>query len=399
MSTRLVVSRFTKSLGVSGQKANPATSPINTTRRPPCGSKGGSAIRRPISTSSPSRMACPVRLYPKKQPPNHKPPVPRWTLKFPNDITNVFTAYVGAQWYGAANDRDGLDSAIQGIQKWLHNLPDSYRPIWTERFVVEHGQDVLGCKVWTCYWTKKDAYEGAISKLYLENIYSTLDASSKNHVGLWCERFETPLSRLETNYAGPDYLPGYGQVPGTYTEEHSLTAYWGAARDRIPDSGIDLFNKEDEEEDLRNPPASAEVVGKGQHITGTNPYSNLAHIRSGQYWEKCDDVEREAYESKLEPTLLNGLGYLWDNPLDNGVIGLRFLRNLPDESGSPSTNTNGHTNSGTSRLKETCGAGFFRNLADLEHWAEKHISHQKIWLGAISHAKKFGEGKKFRTWH
>ena len=49
--------------------------------------------------------------------------------------------------------------------------------------------------------------------------------------------------------------------------------------------------------------------------------------------------------------------------------------------------------------KESCGAGFFANLEDLENWAKSHGSHLKIWRGALAHYKVFGEDRRFRTWH
>jgi hypothetical protein len=49
--------------------------------------------------------------------------------------------------------------------------------------------------------------------------------------------------------------------------------------------------------------------------------------------------------------------------------------------------------------KETCGAGFFANLEDLENWAKTHSSHLAIWRGAMAHYKAFPDNRLFRTWH
>jgi hypothetical protein len=105
---------------------------------------------------------------------------------------------------------------------------------------------------------------------------------------------------------------------------------------------------------------------------------------SGQWWAKCDDTEREAYEGDLQGKLMNGMQYLWDNPEETGTIGLRFLQNL-DGNNQP--------------IRETCGAGFHRNWQDLEMWASTHPSHLAIFTGAIAHARRFGPDKKFMTWH
>ncbi|KAF2222482.1 hem-containing dehydratase protein [Elsinoe ampelina] len=328
-------------------------------------------------------MACPVRRYPLKQPPNHEPPIPRYMMKFPDDLKQICTAYLGAQ-----SHREGQspDQARTAIQKWLKGLASDQAPYHYEHFIVEKGQDIPGCHVWVLYRSDKDTCERTISTLDLPALYSTLNDKS---TGLWCERFTTPMPRLETNYSNDDYFPGLAKLASAEPKRHTLSAYWGAARDRIPESANDRFSKEDDQEELRRPPHLGSVKGLGQHIKGSNPYDNLCHIRSGQFWEKCEAVELEAYETKLRSTLLNGLGYLWDNPLDNGVIGLRFLRNVEKD---------GDGKEAVPR-KESCGAGFFRNLADLEHWAEKHMSHLKIWTGAISHAKRFGPEMGLRLFH
>lgn len=336
------------------------------------------------------RMACPVRKYPLKQPPNHEPPIPRYTLRFPEDVKQICTVYIGAQSHAESTN---LVTSIQKIRTWLAGLPADNQPYSYEPFVVEHGQDIKGCHVWTCYWTDKGACQKALSSLDLPGIHASIPSKDKEGTGLWCETFTTPIPRLETNYMGLDYMPGLARLEGTHGEGHKLTAYWGAARDRIPDAAIDLFPKEEDEVELRKPPSPDRVKGIGQHIKGTNPYNNLCHIRSGQFWENCDEVELEAYESKLKQTLLSGLSYLWENPYENGVIGLRFLRNLPK---STNGEMNGH---GPEKRKETCGAGFFRNMSDLEHWAEKHMSHLKIWTGAISHSKRFGPDMGLRLFH
>ncbi|KAF4547541.1 Hypothetical protein D9617_40g012800 [Elsinoe fawcettii] len=328
-------------------------------------------------------MACPVRRYPLKQPPNHEPPIPRSMMKFPDDIKQVCTVYVGVQSH---QDNKSPDEARESIQTWLKGISSNQAPFHYEHFVVERGQDIPGCHVWVLYWTDKEVCEKVIEKLDLDKIYG--DLASKD-VGLWCERFTTPIHRLETNYSGRDYLPGVANLPGAQPEGHNLTAYWGAARDRIPEAANDLFAKEEDQEELRRPPHLGSVKGLGQHIKGSVPYDNLCHIRSGQFWENCGEVELEAYETKLRQTLLNGLQYLWDNPYDNGVIGFRFLRNVDKD---------GDGKEAVPR-KESCGAGFFRNLSDLEHWAEKHMSHLRIWTGAISHMKRFAPDLGLRLFH
>jgi hypothetical protein len=82
------------------------------------------------------------------------------------------------------------------------------------------------------------------------------------------------------------------------------------------------------------------------------------------------------------------LQYLNDNAEETGAMGLRYLRNT--DADRPLTDY---------ARKETCGAGFFANLEDLENWAKTHSSHLAIWRGAMAHYKAFPDNRLFRTWH
>lgn len=69
---------------------------------------------------------------------------------------------------------------------------------------------------------------------------------------------------------------------------------------------------------------------------------------------------------------MGGMQHLWDNPEAAGTLGLRFLQNV---------------NENDEKIKETCGAGFFRNWADLEVWSSTHPSHLAIFVGALAHGE------------
>ncbi|KAK9237691.1 hem-containing dehydratase protein [Lipomyces kononenkoae] len=329
-------------------------------------------------------MSVPARLYPFRQPTNHKPPIPRWLVQFPEGVDRVFTAYIGIQQH----TRIGTElvgssfQPLEAIQQWLaepKHAPDS-----VEQFQVLDGDDIANSIVFVCYWDNSEKYEGSMRQLNLAKLHAALNPEHRQSIGLWCERFTSHISRLETNYSGLDYLPGLARLHGTKTVEHTYSAYWGAARDRIPDSSHDLFAF-DKSEVI--PLSDSVPLTLGRHLAGTN-YDNLVHIRSGQFWANCSEVEVKSYEEDLEPTLRIGLSYLWENPVETGSMGLRYLSNSPK-----------HSSQRMTEARESCVTGFFRNLSDLEGWAKRHRSHLAIYTGAIKHAKKFGEGRKFRTWH
>jgi hypothetical protein len=324
-------------------------------------------------------MATTERVHPLRKPENHQPPVPRFQVIFDDEVTHVYTAYAGVQLHGAGSDAgDAFSAASKALIDTFGGGQDG-KPDASERFVTIDGHDVPNAKILVCYWIDEANYKATLKKVDLEAIHKNLPAAGRDSVGLWLETFATPVSRLETNYSGLDYLPGLARLPKTTVKQHELTAYWGAARDRIPDAAHDLFEAKGGDEEPERIPD-----GLGQHLVGTN-VENLVFIRTGQFWENCGAEEQDAYEKRLEPTLKTGLRFLWDNP-DAGALGLRFIRNTL-------------TAGGDDKLKETCVTGYFTSLDKLEAWAKGHKSHLAIYNGALRHAKTFGDARKFRTWH
>lgn len=328
--------------------------------------------------------SCAARIYPLQRPENHQPPVPRWQLVFGPGITHVYAVYVGVQRHDGTREA-GLagDLACKAVRSWLDGCAGAGMPV-TEEFDVIDGDGAAGTHVWVCYWTDEASYQDAMDRLSPADIQANPPPAERRSIGVWREAFGIPVSRVETNYSGLDYLPGLARLPGTSTEEHTLTAYWGAARDRIPDAGRDLFEAD---ETVDFPGSRRPLSGVGRHLVGGNS-DNVVHIRSGQFWERCDGEEREGYERRLRPALEAGLRYLWDNPSESGARGLRYLRNSDGGGGDDAAGR-----------KESCVAGFFTSLDRLEGWAKSHKSHLAIYNGAMRHAKVFGPGRKFRTWH
>lgn len=328
-------------------------------------------------------MSCPARLHPLRKPPNHRVPIPRWKLSLPDHVEHVLTSYVGVEQHDNSDTAaQAKEEAAAGVQRWIEGTD---APEAVECFTTIDNYSRIGATVWVCYWSDRRRRNPVIASLNLKGIHQNLSTAGRPLIGLWHESFTTPVSRLETNYSGLDYLPGLARLPGAGTEEHNLSTYWGAARDRIPDSAHDLFPRA---ADMPRP--NPIPNGLGQHLKGTN-HANMVHIRSGQYWDNCGKEESDSYEQKLEPTLKQGLRYLHENSAETGALSIQYLQNEDVHSNDNSSDTE--------KRKESCGAGFFANLEDLEHWAKSHASHLKIYGGALAHYKAFGDERKFRTWH
>ncbi|KAL2829617.1 heme-containing dehydratase protein [Aspergillus pseudoustus] len=323
------------------------------------------------------------RVFSLKRPPGHKPKKQRWTVKFHKDVHKVCTLYLGVQYHGRTKNNQARTQAEQYIELLLSNEP--YQPTVKETFRMTAGNDIPGSKLWIAHWTDPIRFFAKLKEIDLLRIWLDLGDCSRHEIGLWYEQFTVPLDRLQTNYVRLDYhKPGLAALPMVELPPHDLTEYWGAGRDRLAASAFDEFPL------LAHPTTTdtaprIEQVGHGQRIWGTN-YNNMCHIRSGQRWEDCDDEERAAYEGSLQPTLMRGMQYLWDNPEETGSIGLRMGKRV----------IAGATDEQS--VLETSVMGFHRNWADLEKWSSRHPSHLEIFSASMKHNKRFGDDRKFITW-
>ncbi|KAM0258783.1 hypothetical protein ACHAQJ_003625 [Trichoderma viride] len=355
--------------------------------------------------------------------------------ELPEDINDVSISYIGIQPRHKQNPAKGLHAELNAhvtsaaqrtaaikIEDWIRETAGELAPILWEKMYVEAGYDTPDTEIYILYWTDKDVAVAATKSLNLQHLHKTLLPSDQEVVGLWRESLTVPKPRIETVYSGNDYQPGIASIEGATQIAHRFTGYWGAARDRLPASSHDPFEPE-----YKLSAPNFDKDSKGRVIEGENKVS-VAHIRSGQFWERCKDDEREAYESTLEPILREGMTYLEENAAEMGDIGLRFSRHITtnrllqaeEAEQIASLNGSNHANGiasncadGTSnadkfglvvtkerRRRETCSSGFFRSLKDIEAWSSKHKTHHKIFHGAHAHSLKFGKTTyKFRSWH
>lgn len=162
------------------------------------------------------------RTHDLKKPPGHKVAVPRWTLKFPPHVTHTHTLYIGAQARTGANP-----DTVRHLEQKIETLLDDAHPEALDTFRVTEGFDLPGTRVWVAYWTDSGAFRAAVERLDLVALWRGVEDDG---VGVWVERFTTPLERLETNYARLEHRPGLAGMEGCEMPGHELTGYWGAGR-------------------------------------------------------------------------------------------------------------------------------------------------------------------------
>jgi aldoxime dehydratase len=199
---------------------------------------------------------------------------------------------------------------------------------------------------------------------------------SDQHVGqgagFFIESLRPSVSRFETLLSS-DRTEGIAGLADTLSGEVVEHAYWGAARDRIALAQTDPLT----------PGRSPAVSGDSGHrlVTAQN---NLCLIRSGQDWTDTAGEERRMYLEQVEPLLRAGMEFLRDQGRSVGCYANRYMQVL-DEDGRPTD--------------KSFGMSWWRNLTDLEAWAENHPTHQAIFGQAMSYFGTLGPAARLRLFH
>ena len=86
----------------------------------------------------------------------------------------------------------------------------------------------------------------------------------------------------------------------------------------------------------------------------------------------------------VHPTLIKGMNFIRDNPLETGCCTNRFADEV-DLAGNPQ--------------KKTFGCAYFLTLAHLEQWAEHHPTHLAIFGNFFKMVKYFNFQLDLKLWH
>ena len=114
------------------------------------------------------------------------------------------------------------------------------------------------------------------------------------------------------------------------------------------------------------------------------PQGNLCLIRSGQDWSETTGDERDIYLRDVEPSLREGMTYLRDGGLEIGCYDCRYA-DVVEADGA--------------RSERTFGLAYFRELGDMEKWAESHPTHVKIFGRFMAAVQRLEFNLKLRLYH
>ncbi|MDX3975515.1 phenylacetaldoxime dehydratase family protein [Shinella sp.] len=314
-----------------------------------------------------------ARTVPERRPKGHEPAAPRHALRWTKPVATIISDYFALQ---------GQDLPWESQNAFFHMVQTSFSgPDGPEASEIMRSIDDAGHvnAVIVGYWTDAVAHARFCLTAPLMAWFADEARLSGPH-GVWRETLCVPYDRHETIYSENWYRVGIGRTADSEIVPITTNGFFGAARDRIPLSAIDILQSP---HGTTVPRASKAFAGKGQRLMVLAPV-NMVTLRSGQYWAHAKEEQLGDYVDNMRPRLMTGMNYLVDNKQETGTLALRVLTNLGED--------------GT-ELKETSVVAHFLSLENLEGWAASHKTHLDIYRHAIAMNRKYKQEREFVSWH
>lgn len=312
------------------------------------------------------------RMVPERRPAGHQPAAPRYSLRWEVPHLTLVSAYFGMQRRDlAALEKQAFFGQIRGMLA----LPDGPEAHEIMQCTDEAG---YGNAIVVAYWTDPTVYARWLAGSGFRPWFESR-ASRSVGAGYWFEPLLVPHDRHETIYSAPDYRVGLARTRGARIVEITTNGFFGAARDRVPLSAVDL---------LDSPGYGVVPVASGRGAAAGHWIAELPHnatvLRSGQYWEGAGEEQLVDYLHQLQPKLMRGMQHLVEQRGETGCLSLRVMTNVNDD-GSPRAETSVYAS--------------FVSLAQLEGWAASHETHLDIYRHAIAMNRLYKEKREVVTWH
>jgi hypothetical protein len=318
------------------------------------------------ATAGSAEGRCPDRRFPLRRPNGHKPPIARYSAALPQAL-QVVVLFLGLQ----SKDENALKTALARFLE--SSAVAEAAPIYTDHAVFSDQQGHLNHIV-ALYWLDSRLYYDWLSAPAVADWRA--QATTDPAVGLWWEPIVVDAERAET-ITFKEFRRGFSGCPASALQPTEGSGYWGAARDRIPASAYDLF-----EPTIAGIEVDQYTSNEAHRVV--QPPTNMAVIRSGVSWEKCEGEQLRDYQERIKPKLDDGMNYLRDNPCETGCFALRQVVAVGDL-GEP--------------LPEAYSLGAFVSLGHLESWAEHHPSHLAIYTRAMAARRKYQDALQLRTYN
>ncbi|RYP91590.1 hypothetical protein DL770_002304 [Monosporascus sp. CRB-9-2] len=327
-----------------------------------------------LESAIPEHLRC-TRIRPAKEPPNFQPPYPSYSARFPENVSDLVMAVVGAQ-YKTASDADGVaQSTLSTFLTSLSNPPSFFE--WASVIDNKGFYNISAL----AYWPSKATYEAWAKQSGFREWWQELKPEDCQH-GWFLEVFFPTMERFETLFNTNEVPEGSAHMREGMSGAVQEHAYWGSMRDRIPACQTsDLAGTKATADDFKDP----QIPGIGGRISIPGK-KNLAVIRSGQDWLGTSPEERALYLETMHPVLVKGMNFLRDHGNEVGCYSCRFMDII-----DPAT-----TKADKDR---TFGLAYFDDLASLECWCKEHPTHLAIFGGFHQYARRLQNNVTLRVFH
>jgi aldoxime dehydratase len=315
------------------------------------------------SETAAGTSACPVRRFPLNQPEGHTAPVPRYSAAVQAKVAVLF---LGLQAKADAPPDAGPTEFLARIAK------DPAAPVYVDQATYIDLQGYLN-RVAAFYWLDTAQFQTWLELPAVKEWRSQMRGETA--VGLWWEPVVVDARRMET-ITFSAFRRGFSGCPAMGLQSTDHTGYWGAARDRIPGAGDDLFEP--------TVATSARCPITGASYRKVQPPKNMCVIRSGVSWEKCDGEQLKDWRERIKPKLDAGMEYLRANPRETGCFSLRQVETIAPDG---------------KKLAEAYSLGAFVSMGHLEAWSKDHPSHLAIYTSALAARKKYQEKLELHTYN
>jgi hypothetical protein len=332
----------------------------------------------------PDHLKCP-RTRPAQLPsPDFQPFYPCYSVRFPEDVSQLVMAIIGAQHKIATDAADG--SSRSTLSAFLTCSKTTTPPTFHEWASNTDNKGFYNISA-LAYWTSKTAYESWAEQSGFKTWWQDLRPDGSAN-GWFLEVFLPTTDRFETMFntdTVPEGVAHMGKGMSAPMQEH---CYWGSMRDRIPLSQTDGL-----EGAAGGYKAAASLSDAATTTTTTTGRviipgrENLAVIRSGQDWLDTTPEERELYLETMHPVLIKGMDFLQDHGAEVGCYSCRFMEIVDAKTAK------------SDGIDRTFGLAYFDELASLEKWCKEHPTHLAIFGGFFQYVKKLENNVTLRLFH
>ncbi|GAB1313481.1 hypothetical protein MFIFM68171_03691 [Madurella fahalii] len=331
-----------------------------------------------LASAIPDHLQCSRTRPPRLPAPDFQPPYPSYSVRFPEKVSQLVMAIIGAQYKSASDAADG--DAQSTLTPFLTASPSSSPPSFFEWASVTDNKGFYNLAT-LAYWPSKAAYSTWAEQSGFRAWWQALNPENCQH-GWFLEIFFPTTDRFETLFntdGTPEGSAHMGQCMSPAVREHG---YWGSMRDRLPVSQTD---------DLVGTKAAPEDFKTGGTTSNSRVSvpgrKNLTVIRSGQDWLDTTPEERKLYLETMHPVLTKGMDFLRDHGDEVGCLSCRFME-IVDPATTKADN-----------IDRTFGLAYFDDLASLERWCKEHPTHLAIFGGFHQYARKLQNNVTLRVFH